>query len=312
MEKVIFDTNAYRYLVDGKDFDQVDKVIAKLKAKEEKNDIETLISPIVVKELLAHLADKNDPSFDVCLKANKALYLHSGSDENYRMIASPELLISKAFFAKTIPSKIETNNALGQISFHLATNPSDHVFKKFQRNLNLNKDHVLESEKEFALAMKQFIVSQDPNAKGWRIFENDDNSRRKVLESIRSENASIEIAFGYIYLVYMLLLSSGQIAQMSMPELMDRAKSFITVFPEPIALYKYVMENLVNSEFNLFENSRSNFVWDIHLMFNVGDHAISEGKVHFVTSDKAMIRTAIAENAKYSIWTFDEYMEFLK
>jgi hypothetical protein len=312
MEKVIFDTNAYRYLVNGKDFNQIEKLIAKLKAKENENGIETLISPIVVKELLAHLADKNDPSFDICLNANKALYLHSGTTESYRMIASPELLISKAFFDKTIPSKVETNTALGQISFHLATNPTKYVFKKFQRNLNLNKDHVFETEKEFALAMKQFIVATDPSAKGWRIFENDEVARRKVLEGIRSENASLQIAFDYIFLSYILLLNSGQIAQMTPQELAHRAKIFITVFPEPIALYKYVMENLVNSEFNLFENNRNNFVWDIHLMFNVGNHSISNDKVHFVTSDKAIIKTAVAANAKYSIWTFEEYMDFLK
>jgi hypothetical protein len=72
------------------------------------------------------------------------------------------------------------------------------------------------------------------------------------------------------------------------------------------------MENMVNSDFNLMENSRANFVWDIHLMFNVGNHSVSGDKVHFVTSDKAIIRTAIKENAKYSIMTFDEYIEYLK
>lgn len=312
MEKVIFDTNAYRYLVKGKDFDQIDELITKFKAKEEQNGIETLISPIVVKELLAHLANKKDPSFEVCLKANKALYLHSGTKESYRMIASPELLISQVFFGKTIPTKIETNQALGQISFHLATNPSRHVFRKFQRNLNSNRDYILDTEKEFALAMKQFIIQNDPNAKGWRIFENDELSRKKVLQDIRSEKSSIEIAYGYIFLVYSLLFDLGQITQMTEEELLERAKTFTTFFPEPIALFKYVLESLVNSEFNILENNRSNFVWDIHLMFNVGNHSIGKGKVHFVTSDKAMIRTALAENAKSSIWTFDEYIEFLK
>ena len=228
------------------------------------------------------------------------------------MIASPELLISKAFFDKEIPAKIETNKALGQISYHLALNPSDYVFKKFQRNLNLNSEHVTQTEAEFANAMKQFVLVNDKSATGWRIFENDDVSRRKVLEGIRSEKASIEIAMGYLYLIYNLLLGSGQIQQMQMSELYDRAKIFIKIFPEPIALYKYVMENLTNSEFNLMENSRSNFVWDIHLMFNVGNNSIGQEKLHFVTSDKAIIRTAVAENAKYNIWTFDEYMELLK
>jgi len=312
MELVIFDTNAYRYLVKDKDFPQVDKLVEKLKAKEKRNNIKSLISPIVVKELLAHLADKKDPNFDKCLKANKALYLHSGSSKSYSMIASPELLISKAFFDKTMPSKIITNQAFGQISYNLAVNPTDYIFKKFQRNLNLNREHVLDSENNFALAMKQFVQACDPLATGWRICEHDERKRQKVLSEIRSEKVSLDIARGYLFLVYISLLNSGQIQKMTLQELEDRAKSFINVFPEPIALYKQVMENLVNSEFNLLEDSRSNFVWDIHLMFNVGNHSINGEKLNFVTSDKAMMRAAITENAKYSVFTFEEYMDYLK
>lgn len=310
-ELVIFDTNAYRYLVADKSFEDIDKFIAKIKSKEERNNIETLISPIVTKELLAHLADKNDPSFEKCLKANKALFLHSGTSESYRMIASPELLLAKAFFDKTIPSKELTNQALGQISFHLATNPSNHVFTKFQHNLNLNRQHVFESEMNFALAMLEFVRAADPSSTGWRIFEHNETQRRKILEVIRSEKVSIDIALGFLVVVYHLLQTSGQIEQMPFQELVDRAKKFIELFPEPIALYKLVMENLVNSEFNLLENSRSNFVWDIHLMFNIGNMSINGSKVNFVTDDKAIIRTAISNNAKYTIHTFDEYLDYI-
>lgn len=311
MERVIFDTNGYRDLVAHKTDEQIDKTLQRLKDRETKNKIEPLISPIVTKELLAHLADKSDPSFEKCFNANKALYFHSGSNESYRMIASPELLISKAFWNKEIPAKIETNKALGQISYHLATNPTEHTFKKFQRNLNLNRDHVLDSENNFANTMLQFVRHADPNTSSWRPFANDEANRVKLLASIRSIDTSLDIAAGYLVLVHQILYASGQVAAISYNELFDMAVEFIKIFPEPIALYKVVMENLVNSDFNLLENSRSNFVWDIHLMFNVGNHSIGGDKLHFVTSDKAMIRTALGTNAKYSIWTFDEYMEYL-
>jgi hypothetical protein len=313
MEKVIFDTNGYRDLVAHKTDKQIDKIINQLKKQEAKHKIESLISPIVTKELLAHLADKSDPSFDKCLKANKALYFHSGTKKSYKMLASPELLISKAFWKKEIAANVETNKALGQMSYHLATNPSKHVFKKFQRSLNLNRDHVLGSENNFALAMLQFVRTSDPNSRGWRPFKDDDENRQKLLTSIRSESTSLDIAAGYLVIVHRLLYLSGKIKTIpTYDELYDMAVGFVKVFPEPIALYKVVMENLVNSDFNLFESSRSNFVWDIHLMFNVGSNSVDGGKLHFVTSDKAMIRTALETNARYSVWTFDEYMEFLE
>lgn len=312
MNKVIFDTNAYRNLVKDRSFEDVEKLISRLKAAEKKNNIEALISPIVLKELLAHLAERKDPHFERCLNANKALYLHSGSVESYNMIASPELLISKAFFNCVIPSKVETNSAFGQISYHLATNPSAHTFKKFQRTLNLNRDHVLDSENNFALTVFKLIKSVNPAAKGWKIFENDGVGRKKALENIRSQRTSIELAAGFLYTTHQLLFASGQAPSMTLEEFFDMAVEFIRVFPEPIALWKYVLETLTNNEYNLFENSRSNFVWDIQLMFNIGNHSIDNAKLHFVTDDKAIIRTAIGENAKYSIWTLEEYLEYLK
>ena len=309
MDRVIFDTNAYRYLVTDRTYKQVDKLMQKVKSREKKNDIETLISPVVARELLAHVADKKDPSYEKCLKAIKALYLHSGNEEAYNMIASPELLMSKALFDKTIPAKEETNKAIGQMIYHLATNPTTKVFKKLHQNLLSNKEHIIENETNFAVQMKQFVNAIDPAATGWQIFPNDKRKRQEVLAHIRSDNVSFQIALGYVFIVYQLLVVSGEIPVLPNQELYDRAKQVVKVFPEPIALYKQVMEN---SEFNLFEDSRSNFVWDIHLMFNVGNHSIAGSKLYFVTSDKAMIRSAVKENARYSILTFDEYIDYLK
>jgi hypothetical protein len=170
MEKIIFDTNAYRYLVKNRSSEQIEDYVNKINGWESANNIQTLISPIVAKELLAHVANKKDPAFDICMKAIKAMYLHNGSDENYRMIASPELLISNAFFKEEIPSKVETNKAIGEMMYRLATDPRDYTFKSLQHNLNLNYNHVMESEKEFAISLKQFVNEVDPNAKGWKIF----------------------------------------------------------------------------------------------------------------------------------------------
>ena len=310
-DRVLFDTNAYRYLVTDKSFDQIDKAIQKLKGREKKNNIETLFSPIVAKELLAHVAYKNDPHYERCLKAIKAMYIHNGDSKSYNMLPSFESLLSKAFFGQVVDAKIETYGAIGQMAYHLATNPSKKIFTKFRKNLLLNRAHVLDTENAFALSMLQFVKAVDPTATGWRIFENDEVKRAQILTSIRSHSTSLEIALGYIFITYQLLLNSGKILPLEINELVDRAEKLIEAFPAPIALFKEVMENLVNSEFNILENSRSNFVWDIALMFNVGNNTVQDSKLYFVTGDKAIIRNAIKENAKYSVLTYDEYIEYL-
>jgi hypothetical protein len=311
MEKVIFDTNAYRYLVTDKNFDEIDQLIEKIKNKEQQRGLESLISPIVAKELLAHVADKKDPSFQKCLNAIKAMYLHNGDGESYRLIASPEMLIAKSFFNEAIPAKEETNKAMIQIAYHLAKKPSAYVFRKFQRNLNLNRDHVLDSENNYALTLRQFVKTVDPSATGWKIFPDNPQKRQETLANIRSINTSLDIAAGYISIVYQLLLASGKQVHISDDDLYDMSQEFIKVFPEVVAHYKFVLENLVNSEFNLLENNRNNFVWDTQLMFNIGNHSISGEKLYFVTADKAIISTAIGQNAKYTILTYEEYLDYI-
>lgn len=315
MEKVIFDTNAYRYLATNKSRKEIDAIITKVNNREKKNEIESLISPIVAKELLAHVSDKNDPSYEKCLNAIQALYYHSGSKEEFHMIPSPELLISKAYFKKEIESKIETNQALGQMLYHLGTNPSDYVFRKFQHSLNAIARHVKEAENAFAEQMELFLKKIDPEYNNWEVFNEAPEKRKKALEQVRSEGASIGIAMGYLYMTYLELEKENKVSSKNEKELLTflrpMAVDFIKVFPEPIQLYKLVMENLINSKFNLYENSRSNFVWDINLMFNVGQNRIENSRIIFVTSDKAIIENALKSNSNNLVLTFEEYMSYL-
>jgi hypothetical protein len=311
MEKVIFDTNAYRYLVTDKDIDKVEKTVKRLRKKEEKKGLQSLISPIVARELLAHIADRDDPAYEKCLKAIRAMYLHSGDEYSYHLLASPDMLIAKVFFNETLAAKEETNKALVQMAFNLGLKPTKHAFRKLQHNLNLNRAQVLGAESDFALSFLDFVRNVDPAAKSWQPFANDPAQRTALLANIRSVENSINLAAGLIVTVYYLLLSSGKKIELDYERLYDMSAEFIKIFPEYIALYKKVFENIVNSEFNMLEDNRSNFLWDLQLMLNVGNHSIDGGKLYFVTSDKAMIGAAVNANAKYTILTYAEYREYV-
>ncbi|MCK9421223.1 MAG: hypothetical protein M0Q38_01355 [Bacteroidales bacterium] len=47
MDKVIFDTNAYRDLAPGRTLDNLDKILVRIRKRESENDIQALMSPIV-------------------------------------------------------------------------------------------------------------------------------------------------------------------------------------------------------------------------------------------------------------------------
>lgn len=314
MEKVIFDSNAYRYLVKGKKYNEIDKVVKNLKTKEAKRNITSLMSSTVAKELLAHVANKNDKSYDKCMNAVKAMYLHSSNNDYYNMMASPELLIAKVFFNYEIKSKIETNKAIAQILYHLSKNKSDHTIKRFQHNLNQNRKHVENSEEIFANTLKDFVINNGGTSNGWQIHPNNPIQRQKVLKDLRSKKSSISMALGYLTITLeQIRIENPELAKsFSSESLLDMAEKFIDIFIEPILLFKQVFEYLVNSKFNISENSRANFVWDIHLMFNVGNKKLTDGShLYFITSDKEIIRTATKGNGRLSVLTFDEYIDYL-
>lgn len=311
MENVIFDTNGYRDVVKDRDKVQVTKLIAKMRAREKELSLQPLASTIVASELLSHLADKNDPAYSECLKAVHAMYLHCSTGKNFKMIASPELQISNAFFSKKIKSKVITAQALSQILMHFSKGDTKHVRTKFQHNLNKIRNHIDSSEGYFAYEMQQFVKTIDPASTGWRIHEHDEQARKQTLQQIRSVQMSRVIALGYLFAVYQLLVMTGEMQMLPNVELWNRADAFVDLFKAPIALKKQVMENLVNSDFNILENNRTNFIWDIMLMFNLND-VTTEGNVsYFVTSDKAIIRAALASSTQYRILTFSEYLDYI-
>ncbi len=313
VERVLFDTNGYRDLVRGKDKAQILKTVERMKQREKALGIEALASPMVARELLSHVTSKSDPAYEVCLNAIYAMWLHC-SDEGGRLkiIASYEQLICRSFFNATIPAKEQTDLAIAEMIMLLATKPTDQSFRQLQQNLNSSAEHVASNETHFASSMLQVLHGLDPKAQGWKAFIENDTGRTNALKEIRSEKASVILALAWIYTCYDGLIASGQITPMPFGELEARAKKLSEVFPQPIALYKSVIENMVNSEFNLMEDNRANFIWDIVLMFNVGDHSINGQKLYFITSDKAMIRSALDENGRSSVLKFEEYIEFLK
>src|SRR5690606_13499886 len=114
-----------------------------------------------------------------------------------------------------------------------------------------------------------FMKSQDPQSIGWDFFNNDPSKRAQLLQIIRSDKFSSEIVAGLILSVYLLLEQERLITTAITKEsFVNYCEHFLRTFPEYIALYRLVFENVINSNFNIFEESRGNFIWDIQLMMN--------------------------------------------
>lgn len=311
-EIVIFDSNAYRHFTSGKSLSQIETDIQKVLELEKENNLISLINPIVLYELLAHLADPGDSAYDRCLKAVKALYLHNGDSKEFRTLVDPELMLCYSFFQKTIKSREDTVTAIGQIASAFAANPTVDTTEKYKDKLEKIRDHVYQTEINFATDMQKAIRELDPSSTNWQLFANDPKKRADYISYLRSETFPLHIGVGMMMRIYLLLVEHGLETFDPSINLVPRAKQFATQFNASIELYKEVYMRLIGSDYNLFDDSRVNFIWDIHLMLSVGDQKIQTSQVNFVTHDKAILKAAEVTGHKYKILTLTEYLEYIK
>ncbi|WP_148562478.1 hypothetical protein [Spirosoma radiotolerans] len=310
-EVVIFDSNAYRYLVAVKSQKQIRRTMGRVLDREKENNIVAMMSPVVLRELMAHLSSRKDPTFKKCLNAIRALYLHCGDKDNFRMIADSELLISKALFDTVLPRAENEQKHLGQIAFQLITRDSERVLKRFQSTIIQNRQYVDQQEKKFSTKVKSFYTHVDPTAKSWKLFAADDVSRRSFRTYIDSQAFSLGVAQQYYNEIYNQLISAKMLSPIALQPDVDRLDFFLKNFEAPIKLWKDVFKRMIDGEFDPYISKNANFIWDILIMFAVGGHSIGGGRVIIVSTDKAMNKVALEVRSRYNMYTYNEYMEYL-
>jgi hypothetical protein len=313
MEIVIFDTNAYRNLASDKNFSDLEKDIENFKSIEQKEGITALMHPIVIKELLYHVAGEKDSMHNKAVDSLKAMFLHCGDTKQFSILADFDLQLSNFFYKTTDPSRVRIDLQLGEIVSTIALKPIETALEKYQYVLKQIRTQISETEFFFKAQLKEFIKKIDPEAEDWTVFADNPTKRRKALAYFNSNEIENEIAIGYISLMHENLLSQNLITQDSKEELLKKANEFKEIFKAPITLYKEVLKKFIQPNLNFDGRSRENFVWDIHLMFTIGDHVVSatNSKIYLVTSDKEMKNAAAVSGFMTNTYTFPEYVEYI-
>lgn len=313
MEIVIFDTNAYRYLTSDKNFSELQIDVENFKSIEKRENIIALMHPIVIKELLYHVAGERDNMHGKAIKALKAMFIHCGDTEEFSIMADFDLQLSNYFYDVRDPKRERNDIQLGEIVAAIAQQPIENVLQRYQFNLKQIKEQVNETELFFKDLLKGLVKEIDPTAEDWTVFENDDKKRREALKYFNSDRIEDEISLGYILQMHENLVSKGLIAQESQEQLLIKSKVFKKIYKAPIQLYKEVLKKFAQPNFNFEERSRENFIWDIHLMFAIGDLIKHEtnSQIYFVTSDREMKNAASKSGFSTKVFTYPEYIEYI-
>lgn len=328
--KVIFDTNAAREYIAKVSHVDIESHVRANAEKMKNNNIDLLVNPIVIIELMYHLLDKNDKDYYVSYNTIKALILtvkYQSKSDLLPMMSVAECIIARELFNERIEKREEMYSNLMSLASHIINVDIDNIDAYISANGTVIKEYVDDVENSFVEQTKMIAN---------KLLTNQSNIN--INNFMKSSNYEQTLAMYIIRTTYNLLINENKIdSQINQllqllstnkkassfhefisflslhPELviafqkiMKHSQIIIEKYPSFIALFKQVM---IKIQGGMSDEKIKNYIWDILLMFNVTDLTIDKEPVIFVTSDKAMLEAANISHKNLSIMTFKELKE---
>lgn len=312
---IIFDTNAYRKLVNRKTVENIDETVNKIVERQKELGIISLMSTTVARELICHLFDNG--GFDAtgdCTKAIRAIYRHCGDFQTYNLLPLPETQLAIELFGVKNLKAETSQEAVAEIVFNVFKNPTIENLTPYLSNIEEIKKHNQETECELERMLTVLKNAKLPNGMTFG-------------EYAASENFKLETAIAYIssLAIYLGVIRREDIImednKAKVPSFIkDKAKEYLKKYPAPIEMRANLISKLDMPDFNPSKRERLNQIWDEQLL-HVINHQISGEPINIVSSDKGMMLAARNVNNKLinssdifegHITSLDEYLSYLE
>jgi hypothetical protein len=306
---VVFDTNTYRYLTTGCDWEAAKAKTAKLREVEKAAGVMALANPFVIWELVGHLADQNDPHYKACLNALVSLATHTCDDKGgLRRIEDGDTAVCRQLFqVKPAIAEQNTDN-LSLLAAHIRDFGPVFTDQNALTNFRVFAAKLAEYEARWLAEMQIILDTFSPGlAKAWIGGNSEQETRKKVQSFFTSQQ--------YMDLWAVAKVTSfAEVAgiKLSLHDLKSKAELMKKVFPVPFHLTKTALRNWTGSKDFILSNpkqSRANYVWDTALCFTIGNHhQIGDAPITFITSDGAIKTAATDAKCSARVLTLDEYL----
>lgn len=307
-EAFVFDSNAYRKLVNSIPQTSVRSTIAGIVARQAYLHYVSYANIFVTAELLTHLSDPTDPSFDVCRKAVIAVWSHcmNSNGTSLMFMPDPEMQFAKDFYGVEDPCHRQLYENIGQICRYIYDNDADDDLGSIRSELTKIKQVVDKTEDQFINDVFSCVVrSINPIATNWQIFESDNAEKRRLLNYLDSSDSSIVLAAAQVE----RFRSVAKVEDV--PDgILEKAQLIAARFPTALMLYKEILRRIVKTGCDLTKKSRANWIWDMQIGFLVGGDI--RGKVlALVTDDRDILRSAVASGTRKSVLKLSEFHKLL-
>ncbi len=309
---MVFDTNAYRVATLGLSLDEVRKKTSAIRSAENDLGYCALAHPIVVWELLTHLADSSDPAHGHCLNAMVALGTHTASrnaaDGSVWLIADPLSSVCHALFDRVPEGYEEGLGNLGTLITHITANAPDLSDATLKRNVADLAHAMAKREKTWLEGMKDVLESSSPGA-AKLIFGG--STDKEALTKLRKYLGSS--AFFEDWSIYMVAVHAPAVNIPRLPphELHLKGKLAREWFPVPFHLTRVLLQKLATAappDLSSPKRKRWNFIWDAMICFSLGPGLMETASVHLVTGDREIADAAAEAGYGNQVLPLSDYL----
>lgn len=301
---IIFDTNAYRTLAGDK--------ILLLREHEQKAGHFVLASPVVIWELLTHLATESDPDYHRCMSALVALGKHAEtrppSNGGISIFADHESTVCRELFGGCPPNHEEGFRNLGSLVTYVVNNAPSIIDSRARLNIEAIAKTVAAKEREWLAQMTVVLNSCHPRAACVFLGEGSDADILAKMRSFFSSEVFMDAWAMFIVASHARLLG----VDIPNDEFHEKCRIVREVFPVPFFLMSALLQKIALPEPLDLANpkrKRWNFIWDSMLAFSIGsNHEVDGRPIYLVTGDREIRAAAEAAQCGARILSLDDYL----
>lgn len=261
--------------------------------------------PFVAAELLAHLADPDDPALPHCHRAVAVLAHHCGEDIGVRLLPPPELELARVYYETEDEQATRWLNGLGALCKAVSEIDDPANFSDdMRRDFATIASGVELTEAQFVQDVFDHVVKAgDPSATTWEKVQNDE-VRNAVLAFLREDETLLLLAKAEVLRVQQQLNAPETVGGLN-----EKASDLAARFPVPLRFYREVVRRIVMSGSNLTTKNRANMIWDKEIAFYLGETPVTGiGPVRLVTDDGMIVDIAAEAGAGERVDRIDEYL----
>jgi hypothetical protein len=299
-KQVFYDTNIYRYLEKYifhglKTEEERNLFLKKWKTCEEEKGYKPVLNILVVFELISHLADTNNPSFNESLNAIKVISKHF--DNDFIIIPVPDVYFSKIFYEKNLSSE-DFLKTIKKVIINLSNTKPPFTGELIERIKNMS--FILnEFENEMISIIKEDINITNKKTDEWIIFKNNEKKRQQLNKLLKNKDSFVLRYYAYAFLIRINLILNQNIELESEEEISKKVSFLIENHSAPFLLIKELNRKLKNDGYKLF--NQSNQMTDCLISFGVS----KVGPVYLISNDKQLYNLKVDEIIEYKKYFID-------